>query len=404
MITLSPKQREVCRRALHSPKRWNIKVGAVRSGKTFCDLFLIPRRIALADPGGQIALIGYTSDTLERNILSPMRSLYGERFVGRIGKGGRARLFGRECLCIGAYTASCGDKLRGISLSYAYGDEMTTWNEEVFTMLKSRLDREGSVFDGSCNPDVPFHWFKRLMDSASEEGISVTEFIIDDNRLLPADFVRSLKEEYAGTVYYDRYILGKWCAGEGAVYRRLAESPESFVTDDDSGIICADMGVDFGGSASATAFVLTGCTKGYERVTTVDSFYSKEPLSPERLEREFCAFVRNALVRFPLRDIYCDSAEQILIRGLENAARRERLPVMIHNARKSPINDRISFFLSLMGQKRFFIHRRCPQVLKAFREAVWKDGKRLDDGSSDIDSLDAAEYSVERRMRDILER
>ena len=84
------------------------------------------------------------------------------------------------------------------------------------------------------------------------------------------------------------------------------------------------------------------------------------------LERDFCDFVKRAQQRYPLRDIYCDSAEQILIRGLEAAARREHLPVMIHNARKSPINDRISFYLSLMGQKRYFIHRRCPVTLKAF--------------------------------------
>ena len=251
MTKLNEKQKRVFGTALSDPKRWNVNVGAVRSGKTFCDLVLLPRRIAAADPAGQIALIGYTSDTLERNILSPMRRMYGERFVGRIGKGGKTRLFGRECLCTGAYTAACGDKLRGMSLSYAYGDEMTTWNEEVFTMLKSRLDRADSVFDGSCNPDAPFHWFKRFLDSGNSDNIRVTTFVIDDNDLLSPAFVRSLKEEYVGTVYYDRYILGKWCAGEGAVYRRLTADPESFVTDDDNDIICADMGVDFGGTGSA---------------------------------------------------------------------------------------------------------------------------------------------------------
>lgn len=44
----------------------------------------------------------------------------------------------------------------------------------------------------------------------------------------------------------------------------------------------------------------------------------------------------------------------------------------------------------------------------ADRNAVWnKDVKdkdeRLDDGSTDIDSLDAFEYTIERDMRDLIE-
>ena len=124
-MKLTQKQRNTVKLALRSPKRWNINVGAVRSGKTYADLALIPRRIARADRAGGIAVIGYTTDTVERNILSPLRDMCGERFVGRIGKGGKVRLFGRDCAVIGAYTAACAEKLRGCSLSYAYGDEVT---------------------------------------------------------------------------------------------------------------------------------------------------------------------------------------------------------------------------------------------------------------------------------------
>ena len=50
----------------------------------------------------------------------------------------------------------------------------------------------------------------------------------------------------------------------------------------------------------------------------------------------------------------------------------------------------------------------CKKTIEAFQSAVW-DKKyqtkdvRLDDGSYNIDSLDAQEYAVESRMRDILE-
>ncbi len=399
---LTQKQRMVLHNAIHSPKRWNINVGAVRSGKTYADRCLIPYRVVNADKCGSIALIGYTTETLERNILAPMRDMYSERFVGRIGKNGRVRLFGRDCAALGAYTAACAEKLRGCSLSYAYGDEITSWNEEVFTMLKSRLDRRDSVFDGSCNPDSPFHWFKRFIDSEPQESIRVTHFGITDNTFLPQGFTAALMAEYAGTVYYDRYILGKWCAGQGAVYTAAAADPQSLVTEDLSGIIMADIGVDFGGNGSATAFSLTGYTAGYKRVITLDEYYCRDRLSPEQLEIDLADFVKSALSKYPVRDIYCDSAEQILIRGIENRLARERLPVAVHNARKSPINDRISFYCALMGQKRYFIARHCVHTLQAFCEAVWKDGRRLDNGSTNIDSLDAQEYATERRMKEII--
>ncbi|MBQ5316247.1 MAG: terminase family protein [Oscillospiraceae bacterium] len=395
------KQQALWHSTISSPKRWNISVGAVRSGKTYLDLFRIPYRIMHAGEGG-IALIGNTCGSLERNILAPMRKMYTEKYVGRISAGGKVRLFGRECYATGAYCSACADKLRGMSLAYCYGDEITTWNETVFEMVKSRLDRPYSVFDGSCNPDSPFHWFKRFLDSGSED-IAQVHFTIDDNTALSRDFVDALKNEYRGTVYYDRFILGLWKCAEGSIYPMIASAPDKFITDDTEGIVCADMGVDFGGSGSATAFALTGYTAGAKRIITLDEYYTKKPLTPAALEREFVNFVRRALTKYRLRDVYCDSAEQVLIRGLKNAALRERLPVEIHNARKGSINERIRFYTAIAGSGRYFIARGCRHTLEAFCTAVWDNDRRLDDGSTNIDSLDAQEYSTENRMRDILD-
>ena len=117
-------------------------------------------------------------------------------------------------------------------------------------------------------------------------------------------------------------------------------------------------------------------------------------------------FIRKCLRSYPcLRDVYCDSAEQVLIRGLQNAARKERLPVEIHNAKKGDIGQRIRFYSSIMSGGRYRISAKCSNTVRAFSEAVWEQGgtdRRLDDGSVNVDSLDAQEYSTERRMKDIL--
>lgn len=415
-MILTERQREVWRESVGDPKRWNISVGAVRSGKTYLDYFRIPYRISRADRRGIIVLAGFTEGTLERNILSPMREMFGEKIVGRIGKGGRVRICGRECYAVGAYRSGMAERLRGCSAAYCYGDEVTSWSEDFFIMLMSRLDRPGAVFDGSCNPASPFHWFKRFIDREVSRGgsIRVSQFTIDDNTVLSEEFKDNLKREYAGSVFYDRYILGLWKCAEGAVYREFADCPERFVIDSRElcrgDIIMADIGVDFGGNGSATAFNLTGYTAGYGRVITLDEYYRKGVLSPRELERDFVTFAKRAKKKFPaVCDVYCDSAEQVLIRGLDNAVRKAGLGLAVHNARKGDINQRIRFYNALMGQGRYFILSHCVNTVKAFGEAVWAADtsgadRRLDNGSVNIDSLDAQEYSTERRMREILER
>ena len=206
---LTEKQKSVLSVTIREPCRWNISVGAVRSGKTYLDYYRIPQRIFISDPRGGIAIVGNTVASVERNILSPMRGIYGEKLVGRVKGGGYVRLFGRDCFVIGAGRSGNADKLQGSSLSYCYGDEITTWSEGVFRMIGSRLDRETSVFDGSCNPASPSHWFKKFLDKGVPGGsVRVSGFTIDDNPALPKGFAQALKREYAGTVYYDRFILG----------------------------------------------------------------------------------------------------------------------------------------------------------------------------------------------------
>ena len=408
-LSQTPKQEEIIRISTYEPKRWNISVGAVRSGKTFLDYYRIPNRILAADEAGAIALVGNTEGSVSRNIIDPMRQMFGEKLVGRVKSGGVVRLFGRDCFVFGAYRSGCADKLQGMSLSYCYGDEMTTWSEDVFKMIMSRLDRKNSLFDGSCNPASPSHWLKKFIDEGVKNGsVRASHFTIDDNPALPEKFVQALKREYAGSVYYDRFILGKWKSAEGVIYRDFADSPERFILKkiDPKDIIMADVGVDFGGNGSATAFNLTGYTAGYKRIITLDEYYRQGIISPAELERDFVRFIKKCLARFPcLRDVYCDSAEQVLIRGLQNAARKERLPVEIHNARKGDIGQRIRFYSSIMSGGRYRICAGCSNTIRAFSEAVWEPGgtdRRLDDGSVNVDSLDAQEYSTERRMKDIL--
>lgn len=214
-MLLTPKQAEYIREANH---RWNIKGGATRSGKTYMDYrWIIPMRIReRAGKEGLTVILGVTKSTIERNVLTPMREVYGDTLIGNVSSDNTVWLFGEKCYALGAEKVSQVSRLRGASIKYAYGDEMADWSPEVFDLLKSRLDKPYSCFDGTLNPKDPLHWLKAFIDSDAD--VFYQQYEIDDNLFLDPSFVSELKKEYAGTVLYDRYILGKWAASEGALF------------------------------------------------------------------------------------------------------------------------------------------------------------------------------------------
>lgn len=397
------KQQEYIEHANH---RWNLKVGATGSGKTWIDYAkIIPLRLLSMRGQGAAVIIANTSATAERNVLAPMREIWGEHLVGKIVTSQNyAKIFGRSVYVLGADKQTSVAKIQGMTIEYGYGDEMTTWAQPVFEMLKSRLRCEHSYFDGTANPDSANHWLKQFIDSDADVYYQTST--IDDNPNLPEEFVRELKKEYAGTVYYKRFILGQWAAAEGACYPLFAAAPERYIIDSAPPVMYATIGVDFGGGTSGHAFQCVGFGYQYSEMVILAEYYNQDALDPHTLEAEFVEFVKRCKARWLVTEVYCDSAEQTLINGLRSAAGAAGIGVGISNARKGPINDRIRAACRLMGADRFKVLRDCKITIKAYSDAVY-DPKalvadvRLDNGTSNIDTLDATEYAYEREIYDL---
>lgn len=233
-MPLTEKQVEYLKNCSH---RWNVKTGATGSGKSFLDFTTtIPKRILVARGEGLLVLLGNTRGTLERNILEPMRQWWPGN-VGMIRSDNTVEVFGKKVYALGADNKKHVSRIQGATFEYVYGDEVTTWSEDVFQMLKSRLRCEHSHFDGTCNPDNPEHWFKKFLDSDAD--IYQQSYVIDDG-VLPPKVVEELKKEYSGTVYYDRYILGLWRQADGLIYKfgeenivdKVPESGEYYISCD----------------------------------------------------------------------------------------------------------------------------------------------------------------------------
>ena len=144
-MQLSKKQNEYIVKSTH---RWNIKSGAVRSGKSFVDTaVVIPFRII--ERSGETWSYCYPWGIERHNrtkCIAAIREIYTEKRVGTINNRNTAVSVGEDVYCLGAEKVSQVAKIQGSSIKYCYGDEIAKWNKEVFQMLKSRLDKPYSLF------------------------------------------------------------------------------------------------------------------------------------------------------------------------------------------------------------------------------------------------------------------
>ena len=240
-------------------------------------------------------------------------------------------------------------------------------------------------------------------------GYNYEHFTLHDNLSITADRLAEIESQYdKNSIWYRRDILGQRCVAEGVIYRQFADNPQEYRTSEvPSELMIVRMGVDFGGNESATTFVCTGFTRGYKSVIILASERHAEELNPEQLNTAFAKFAENCYQMYhkPI-EVRCDSAEQILIRGLRLKASYLGAHISVKNAIKMPINERIKLVNKLIAQGRFKVHRNAKTVENALCEAVWDlkhPDERLDNGTTDIDSLDALEYSLEPDMKILTE-
>lgn len=273
-----------------------------------------------------------------------------------------------------------------------------------------------------CNPNHKI--YKDYIDKYKKDGLiggyNYAHFTINDNINIDELRKEEIKSQYnPNSVWYKRDILGERCVAEGLIYQDFADNPKKYMIKKED-VIGKDgkqpkyklshiyIGVDFGGNGSANTFVCTGYTYGLKEVIALKSRKIDGYTTPDKLAEKFVLFVQECYNEYNKGgEAYCDSAEQILIAGLKASVSKNNVPIGIKNAKKNPINQRINLTIKLMSLGKFFVvEEDCETLVEALSQAVWnnKEGhedERLDNGTTDIDTLDAFEYSLEPHLNDL---
>ena len=366
---LSTKQLEYLSRCDH---RWNLKVGATGSGKSWLDYaVVIPKRLLALRGEGAAVMLGNTQGTLSRNVLDPMREIWGEGLVGTISSDNTARLFGRRVHILGADSKKHVARIQGMTIEYGYGDEMTTWDEAVFQMLKTRLRCPHSHFDGTANPDSPQHFLKKFIDDPKVDVFCQTS-TIDDNPFLPTKFVNDLKHELAGTVYYDRFILGKWCNASGLIYPFMSLHEDTYLFHGDASHIDGQfyVSIDYG-THNPCSMGLWVIHDG-KALRIKESYFDSRAERVQRTDEEHYAELERLTKGYYIQAVVVDPSAASFIETIRRHGKYLVIPA------DNDVLNGIRCVASLMQAGLVTIHESCAASRREFGLYSWDDKAKED--------------------------
>lgn len=436
---------------------YNIAEGAVRAGKTVDNVYAFAHELK-THPDKVFLATGATAAAAKMNIGDSNGMGLEWIFRGQCRWG---KYKGTEALMIkgpdtgnrlkvvvfaGGGKADSYKSFRGFSIGMWIATEVNLHHDNTIKEAFNRTLASGRrKFFWDLNPDHPnAPIYKTYIDKYVEKaaagemegGVNFEKFTIFDNiNISEENRLQFISQYEKGTIWYNRDVLGQRSIAEGLIYPKLAgefslprgETKPNAVTRDmamRTQFMQIVIGVDFGGNGSGHAFVASGITPGYgelyalrsrryvEGESDEDTGEKIKDIDPKELGRLFVAFVREILRIYGyVTAIYCDSAEQVLIRGLRNALAENSLGnIRVMDALKDIINDRIFTLSTMSAQNRFkYVESDTKSLQSAIGTAVWDPKKltenvRLDDGTSDIDSMDAFEYSFEGEIDRFIKR
>jgi hypothetical protein len=199
---------------------------------------------------------------------------------------------------------------------------------------------------------------------------------------------------------------------EGLIYIGYAENPEKNHAEIniDEKLHLISCGLDYGSGSTdsklgKTVLSAVGITEGFMKAYCLAESYFDGHFIPDRIIEWVIKFILYLKDKYRGVEIIlnCEWASSTAINNALKLTVIEReIDVTLEDVWKSTILDRIDLVQLLLGEGRLLFTEAVPGIKAAFSTALWdeKKGKlkgvpiRLDNGTTDIDILDATEYAL----------
>lgn len=366
--------------------------GAVRSGKTSCmALSFLIWSMSRFD-GRSFGLCGKTIVSLRRNLVTELlrwADKLGFKVTENLSKnymdvdfaGRRNRFY-----LFGGKDEASASLIQGVTLAGILMDETALMPRSFVEQAVARCSVSGSKLWFNCNPDNPYHWFKReWIDKSAEKNLLYIHFDLSDNPSLSEAVIKRYERLYSGA-FYERFVLGRWSAAEGLVYPMFNEKRyvcKSLPEDWERFVVSCDYG-----TVNPSSFGLWGLS-GDIWYRIAEYYYDSAREGSRRTDEEHYAALEELVGKRDIDYVVCDPSAASFIQCIRKHGKFRVLQA------KNDVVSGIRRTQDFIRDGGLMIHSGCEDILREFTLYRWDEGIGRDQPVKENDhAMDDMRYFV----------
>lgn len=365
--------------------------GAVRSGKTLSMSLSFAAWAMRNFDRTDFAICGKTLTSTRRNLtdrlVSDLRDL-GFDVRERISRNYfdvRFRGITNRFYIFGGKDESSASLIQGMTLGGVLLDEVVLMPRSFVEQAIARCSLEGSKLWFNCNPDNPSHWFyTEWIKKANEKNALYIHFDMSDNPGLSKKVLKRYETLYSGA-FYERYVLGKWCAVSGVVYPMFSEDVHVVSPPDH----CSRYAVscDYG-TVNPASFGLWGYSDGvWYRLK--EYYFSSKREGRLRTDEEHYKALEELCGKIRPEAVVCDPSAASFIECIRRHARFKVLPA------KNDVISGIRRVSDALKSGKIRFSRECKDSIREFSLYRWDERSGKDTVIKENDhAMDDIRYFV----------
>lgn len=256
-------------------------------------------------------------------------------------------------------------------------------------------------------------WEKQQEEGTFVGGYNYMTCSLFDNDALTEEQRNNFLSNYPDkeSMEYQRYIMGRRAAAEGLIFKQFALNKDRWLVNDINEFFKGikkqfiSIGVDFGGNGSNTTMVASLIFNNFSGILVLKSDLidmsdgeSTVEIFNERLQK----FIKEveAMKIADIKYLFADNADTVMVNECKQVLKQLKMygKITVQGSHKHTIKKRIDTKRSLMIRNRWFVYKEAKTVIDSTATQVYDnreghEDERLDNGSIDIDTADAEEYS-----------
>lgn len=370
--------------------------GAVRSGKTSIMMVAFIDWAMREFSGRRFGICGKTVDSATKNIIIPYISMsYAkERYILRWRR--CDKLLEVRCGSVTNWFEVFGGKdessfmlIQGRTLAGVLLDEVALMPESFVNQALARCSVDGARLWFSCNPDNPSHWFYTTwIQRHRERNALYLHFDMTDNPSLSKKTLERYESMYTG-LFYQRYILGKWCVAEGLIY---SFNHDTNITDDLPSRGAYYISCDYGTLNPFSAGLW--CVSNGKAVRIREYYYSGRGEQYQKTDEEYYSEIEALAGNFPISCVVVDPSAASFITTIRRHGR-----FAVRKA-KNDVLYGIRLTAAMLKAGIIKVSPSCKDAIREFGLYRWDDKGEVDKPVKENDhAMDDIRYFCTTIMR-----